>query len=98
MLKTAREIIKKPIISEKSYDLTNQNKYTFEVDKSATKPQIRRAVEEIFKVGVTSVNTMNREGKMKKQGWSSGRRPSWKKAIVTLREGDKIEVFEGGTS
>lgn len=98
MLKTARDIIRKPIVSEKSYDLTNQRKYTFEVDKKATKPQIRQAIEEIFKVGVTSVNTMNREGKTKKQGWSSGRRPSWKKAIVTLREGDKIEVFEGGTS
>ncbi len=94
----ARDIIRKPIISEKSYDLTEQRKYTFEVDKRATKPQIRQAIEEIFNVDVTSVNTMNRLGKMKRQGWTSGRRPSWKKAIVTLREGDKIEIFEGGAN
>ncbi|MCK4268322.1 MAG: 50S ribosomal protein L23 [Actinomycetia bacterium] len=97
-MSNARDIIRKPIISEKSYDLTEQRKYTFEVDKRATKPQIRMAIEEIFNVDVTSVNTMNRLGKMKKQGWTSGRRPSWKKAIVTLREGDKIEIFEGGAN
>ena len=97
-MSNARDIIRKPIISEKSYDLTEQRKYTFEVDKRATKPQIRMAIEEIFNVDVTSVNTMNRLGKVKKQGWTSGRRPSWKKAIVTLREGDKIEIFEGGAN
>ena len=97
-MSNARYIIRKPIISEKSYDLTEQRKYTFEVDKRATKPQIRAAIEEIFNVDVTSVNTMNRLGKLKKQGWTSGRRPSWKKAIVTLREGDKIEIFEGGAN
>ena len=88
----------KPLISEKSYDLTNQRKYTFKVDKRSTKPQIRQAIEEIFKVGVTDVNTLNMQGKMKRQGWARGRRPDWKKAIVTLREGDKIEIFEGGAS
>lgn len=94
----AREIIDSPLISEKSYDLASQNKYTFKVDKRATKPQIRWAIEEIFKVGVLGVNTMNMQGKMKRQGWTRGRRADWKKAIVTLKEGDKIEMFEGGAS
>ena len=97
-MRNPRDIIVKPIISEKSYDLTNQRKYTFRVDKNSTKPQIRQAIEEIFKVGVTAVNTINFEGKLKRQGATSGRRASWKKAIVTLREGDKIEMFEGGAS
>lgn len=94
----AREIIVKPLISEKSYDLASRRKYTFRVDKRATKLQIRQAIEEIFKVGVLGVNTMNVQGKMKRQGWTRGRRADWKKAIVTLQEGDKIEMFEGGVS
>lgn len=93
---SARDIIIRPLISEKSYDLAEQRKYTFKVDKRATKPQIRRAVEEIFKVAVTDVNTANYQGKLKRQGWAVGRRASWKKAIVTLKEGNKIEMFEGG--
>jgi large subunit ribosomal protein L23 len=97
-LSSARDIIIKPIISEKSYDLANLNKYTFKVDRRATKPDIRRAVEEIFKVGVTAVNTANMHGKLKRQGKTQGYRPDWKKAVVTLREGDKIEIFEGGAS
>ena len=94
----ARQIIDSPLISERSYDLASQRKYTFRVDKRATKPQIRQAIEEIFNVGVTAVNTMNMQGKMKRQGWTRGRRADWKKAIVTLKEGDKIEMFEGGVS
>lgn len=97
-MQNPRDIIYKPLISEKSYDLTEQRKYTFKVDKRATKPQIRQAVQEIFKVGVTGVNTINMQGKMKRQGWARGRRSDWKKAIVTLKEGDKIEIFEGGAS
>lgn len=97
-MRNPRDIIVKPIISEKSYDLNALRKYTFRVDKNATKPQIRMAIEEIFKVKVKAVNTINLEGKLKRQGATSGRRASWKKAIVTLREGDKIEMFEGGAS
>ncbi len=94
-MKDPRDIILKPVISEKSYDLITQQKYTFKVDKHASKPEIRQAVEEIFKVNVISVNTINKTGKLKRQGWSSGYTSSWKKAIVTLKEGQKIEVFEG---
>lgn len=92
-----RDVILKPVISEKSYDLINQQKYTFKVDKRASKTEIRQAVESIFKVDVISVNTMNKRGKLKRQGWSSGYRSSWKKAIVTLKEGQKIEAFEGAS-
>jgi len=97
-LQNPRDIIVKPIISEKSYDMTGQSKYTFKVDRRATKPEIRRAVEVIFNVGVTDVNTMNIKGKRKRQGVTSGYRASWKKAIVTLKVGDTIEIFEGGAA
>ena len=97
-MRSARDIIIKPIISEKSYDLVEQAKYTFEVDRRATKLEVRAAIEEIFKVNVTSVNTMNIKGKLKRQGWATGFRADWKKAIVTLQEGETIEVFEGGAS
>ncbi len=95
-MREARDIIIKPIISEKSYDLTELQKYTFKVDKRSTKPEIRRAIEEIFGVNVTAVNTINMKGKPKRQGVNTGHRPNWKKAIVTLVEGQSIEVFEGG--
>jgi len=91
----ARDIIIRPIISEKSYDQIEQNRYTFQVDTRATKPQIARAVHEIFDVTVTCVNTMRVHGKPKRQGYTSGHRSNWKKAIVTLKEGDSIEFFEG---
>lgn len=90
------DIIKRPIITEKSMDVTEEKKYTFEVDKNATKPEIKKAIEEIFGVDVESVNTMNMYGKLKRQGVSQGRRPAWKKAIVKLKEDSKdIEFFEG---
>ena len=90
------DIIKRPIITEKSLDITEEKKYTFEVDKNATKPEIKKAIEEIFGVDVESVNTMNMYGKLKRQGVSQGRRPAWKKAIVKLKEDSKdIEFFEG---
>jgi len=95
-MRDARDIIIKPIISEKSYDLTEQYKYTFKVDRRSTKPQIRRAIEEIFGVNVTAVNTINMKGKPKRQGMNTGHRADWKKAVVTLVEGQSIEVFEGG--
>ncbi len=95
-MRSDRDIIIKPVISEKSYDLTEQSKFTFKVDRRATKPEIRSAIERIFDVSVTNVNTINVKGKLKRQGTSSGYRASWKKAIVTLKEGDTIEIFEGG--
>ncbi len=97
-MRDAREIILKPIISEKSYDLIELNKYTFKVDRKATKPQIRQAIEEIFNVEVEKVNTQNYKGKFKRQGVKSqGYRSDWKKAIVSLKAGHKIEIFEGAT-
>ncbi|MDI6800072.1 MAG: 50S ribosomal protein L23 [Actinomycetota bacterium] len=91
----ATSIIIKPIVSEKSYELIEQGKYTFEVHPDARKIEIKKAVEEMFKVNVTKVNTMSVKGKLKRQGRTSGRRKDIKKAIVTLKKGDKIEFFEG---
>ena len=90
------DIIRKPIITEKSMTDMEDNKYTFEVAKHATKAEIKSAVEEVFGVKVQKVNTMNMRGKMKRQGAHQGRRPSWKKAIVKLTEDSKsIEFFDG---
>ena len=89
-----RNIIIRPIVSEKTYELIEQNRYTFEVDKRASKPQIAQAVTEIFKVTVTGVNTMNVSGKPRRLRAAKGHTRSWKKAIVTLKDGDKIEFFE----
>lgn len=91
----ARSLIKRPVITEKSTRLMEQNKYCFMVDPRANKTQIKAAVEEIFKVKVKSVNTFNLLGKIKRMGRYSGRRPSWKRAIVTLEQGNRIEFFEG---
>ena len=91
----AREVIKRPIVSERSYALIEQNRYTFEVDKRARKPEIADAIEEIFSVTVTKVNTMNVPGKRRRVRSAQGMTPSWKKAVVTLKEGDKIDYFEG---
>lgn len=91
----ARNLIKRPIITEKTTRLMEQNKYCFMVDPRANKTQIKTAVEEIFKVKVKSVNTLNLLGKIKKMGRYEGRRPSWKRAIVTLEKGSRIEFFEG---
>jgi len=93
--KSARDIIMRPIISEKSYDAIEQHKYTFEVNPKAKKIEIGKAVEEIFNVSVVKVNTMSVTGKSRRQGYTSGRSKDWKKAIVTLKEGDRIEFFEG---
>ena len=94
-MKLAREIIIKPVVTEKSVDLMQENKYCFRVAKDANKIEIKNAIEKIFKVTVINVNTVNVHGKMKRMGRTQGKTASWKKAVVTLREGDSIEVFEG---
>lgn len=97
MATTAYDIVKRPIITERSMEGAELKKYTFEVAKSANKIVIKKAIEEIFGVKVSKVNTLNMQGKMKRTGsYPAGRRPSWKKAIVTLTEDSKtIEFFEG---
>lgn len=91
----AHDIIKRPILSEKSYADIKNKRYTFEVDPKATKTQIKAAVEEIFKVKVEKVNTANYDGKLKRQGRTQGYTPAYKKAIVQLTSGSKaIEFFE----
>ncbi len=91
----AHDIIRKPIITEQSMDQVADRKYTFEVAKGANKIEIKKAVEEIFKVEVESVTTMNYLGKPKRQGAFIGKRADWKKAVVKLKEGSKgIELFE----
>lgn len=92
----ARSVIVRPIISEKSYSAIEHNRYTFEVDKGARKPEIADAVAEIFNVTVTRVNTMRVPGKPRRLRASKGKTRSWKKAVVTLKQGDSIEFFEGG--
>jgi large subunit ribosomal protein L23 len=88
--------IVRPVITEKSSAAYQEHgEYTFEVHPEATKPQIREAVQQLFGVKVTGVWTSNQRGKEKRMGRTVGRRPSWKKAIVKLREGDSIPVFEG---
>ena len=93
----AHDIIIGPIITEKSSALVELNKYTFEVHRSANKIQIRQAIEQIFKVKVLSVNTMNVPAKPKRMGAFIGKTRSWKKAIVALPEGQRIEFFEGAS-
>ena len=96
MATSAYDIIKRPIISEQSMAEIDIKKYVFEVAKDANKIEIAKAVEEIFGVKVKKVNTLNVQGKEKRQGrWPAGRRPSWKKAMVTLTPDSKsIELFE----
>ena len=90
------QVIIRPIISEKSYNLIeNEGQYTFQVDRRANKNQIKRAVENAFDVSVAKVNTTNVKSKPKRQGLTRGRTSTWKKAVVKLVEGDRIELFEG---
>lgn len=96
MIKTAHDIIIKPIITERSMDGLQEGKYTFKVAKDATKPEIKKAVEKLFDVEVNKVTTMNVKGKKKRLGRYEGMTSSWKKAIVTLTPDSKtIEFFEG---
>jgi large subunit ribosomal protein L23 len=89
----ARDIIIRPIVTEKSYKMIEHNRYTFEVAKMASKIEIGKAVEEIFDVTVTNVNTMRVNGKKRRVRQALGRTKDWKKAVVTLKEGDSIELF-----
>ena len=95
-MKFAQDIILKPIITEKSMDLTADRKYVFKVAKDATKPEIAKAVEELFGVKVADVNTINMKKKPRRLRYSAGYTAAWKKAIVTLTADSKtIEFFEG---
>lgn len=89
------EVLRRPLITEKSTDLQTQNKYAFEIASGASKPQVKQAIEKAFKVRVTGVNTMTVPGKTRRVGRRQVQTRSWKKAIVTLQMGDKIEFFEG---
>jgi large subunit ribosomal protein L23 len=93
---TIHRTIVRPWITEKTSDAYQERgEYVFQVHPDATKPQIRAAIEQLFGVKVTGVWTSNQRGKTKRMGNNVGRRPNWKKAIVKLREGDTIEIFEG---
>ena len=91
----AREIVIKPVVSEKSYALLAANKYTFRVHDEAHKTQIRQAIEEVFGVRVQGVRTSWVKSKPKRRGWTSGKTRRWKKAVVQLHPEDSIELFEG---
>ena len=91
----ASQVLIAPIVSEKSYEATTRGEYTFKVHQDAHKTQIRQAVEELFGVSVTRVNVMKVQAKPKRRGMIKGTQPGWKKAIVELKAGDKIEIFEG---
>ncbi len=94
-MRSAYDVIIKPVISEQSMDLAQEKKYTFKVAVDATKTEVRLAVEEIFGVEVKKVNIMNYDGKLKRMGRTMGRRAAYKKAIVTLTAGSKeIEFFQ----
>ncbi len=91
---TPYEIIVRPLITEKNTSLMMYNKYSFEVLRDSSKPEIKNAVETIFNVTVTKVHTINVRGKLKRRGRETGYTREWKKAIVTLAPGDRIEIFE----
>ena len=91
------QVLLAPVVSEKSYSLITDRKYTFKVHKDAHKTQIRQAVEELFEVEVESVNIVKVQPKPKRRGYTRGSKPGWKKAIVKLREGHEIEIFEGAS-
>ena len=89
------EVLLAPVVSEKSYSLITDRKYTFKVHRNAHKTQVRQAVEQLFDVKVENVNILKVQAKPKRRGMTKGTRPGWKKAIVQLREGESIEIFEG---
>jgi len=90
-----RDILLAPVVSEKSYGLLDEGKYTFLVDPDANKTQIKQAVEAVFGVNVTNVNTINRQGKRKRTRYGFGQRKNTKRAIVSLAEGERIDIFGG---
>ena len=89
------EVLLAPVVSEKSYSLIADRKYSFRVHPDAHKTQIRQAVEELFEVKVERVNVSQVKPKPKRRGLHRGKKPGWKKAVVQVREGDTIEIFEG---
>jgi large subunit ribosomal protein L23 len=89
------QVLLAPVVSEKSYELIEQRKYAFRVHPDAHKTQVRQAVEELFDVRVQGVNILKVQPKPKRRGLVRGQKPGWKKAIVQLREGESIEIFEG---
>jgi large subunit ribosomal protein L23 len=89
------EVLLAPVVSEKSYGLIEDRKYSFKVHQDAHKTQIRQAVEELFGVHVIGVNVVKVQSKPKRRGLVRGRKPGWKKAIVQLKQGESIEIFEG---
>jgi large subunit ribosomal protein L23 len=93
-----RDILLRPVVSEKSYGLLDEGKYTFVVAPDANKTQIKQAVEEVFRVKVTGVNTLNRQGKRQRTRFGWGKRVDTKRAIVTLADGDRIDIFGGPVS
>ncbi len=95
-MKDTYRVVRRPIVTEKSSLQKEEiNKVTFEVDRRANKIEIKQAVQGLFNVTVVDVNIMNYEGKQKRVGRSMGKRSDWKKAVVTLKQGDTIEFFEG---
>ncbi len=93
--KDPRDIIVRPIVSEKTYGLMDEGKYTFEVDPRSNKTEIKIAIEQIFNVKVASVNTINRKGKARRTRFGLGKRKDVKRAIVTLRGGEALDIFSG---
>ena len=93
-MKSPRDVIIKPVVSEKSYAGLEANKYTFLVHAGASKTEIKEAIQKIWNVHVVNVNTLTRRGKIKRQRLVEGKRPDQKRAIVTLAPGDQIEIFE----
>jgi large subunit ribosomal protein L23 len=89
------EVLLAPIVSEKSYSLIDDNKYSFRIHPDAHKTQVRQAVEDLFDVKVERVNIVKVQAKPKRRGMTRGTKPGWKKAIVQLRQGDTIEIFQG---
>ena len=89
------QVIIRPVVSEKSYVLATADKYTFRVAKNANKTQIRQAIEQLFNVGVIEVRTSKVPSKPKRRGYTAGRTREWKKAIVQVREGETIPIFQG---
>ena len=98
MIADPRDVLLAPVISEKSYGLLDENKYTFIVRPDANKTQIKIAVEQVFNVRVLDVNTLNRQGKRKRTRSGFGHRKDTKRAIVSLAPGDRIEIFGGPVS
>lgn len=96
--KDPRDVLIKPVISEKSYGLIDQNKYTFVVHPDANKTEIKIAVQKVFNVSVTDVNTINRKGKRRRTRYGWGKRPDTKRAIVTVAPGERIDIFGGPAS